>query len=307
VEVVRIEVYNPFPAGNTNVYVVNGELMIDVGVNDERVIERLKAVNPDVVVITHPHVDHFGAAYLFENVLAHEETCKKMFDCEKEYFRLASIHFVHEGMPKSLAAEMRERAEKRYSKFAKPCRSCKKIPEKVKAGGEKFEVLHLPGHSYGHIALYRDGHLFSGDVLLDGITPNPVIEPIDEEERHPVLKQYLGTIKILHSMNVVRVYPGHRDFRKGVREVLREYLKNFERRSYEIFNVCEGKNAFEIALSIFGMDQLFLAMSEVIAHLDFLSEKGIIEKRGGVYRKNADRMELEELWREIREEITGGG
>jgi len=308
VEVIRIEVYSPFPAGNTNVYVINGELMIDIGVDDEKVIGKIKkAVDPDAVnlIITHPHADHFGAAYLFKNVSAHKDACKKMFDAEKEYFRLTSIHFALEGMPENLAVKMKEHAEKKYSRFVKPCQNCRKIQKKIKAGDEIFKVLHLPGHSFSHIAIYRRGHLFSGDILLDGLTPNPVIEPIDEEKRHPVLKQYLETIKRLNSMNIVRVYPGHRDFRRNVRDVLKEYVNSFERRSHEIFNACEGRTAFEITLNLFGMNQLFLAMSEVIAHLDFLSENGIIEKKEDRYRKNADPRDLKELWIEIKAETIG--
>ena len=309
-EVIRIKVYSPFPAGNTNVYVINGELMIDIGVNDHRVVGKIKkAVDPDAVnlIITHPHADHFGAAYLFKNVFAHKDACKKMFDAEKEYFRLTSIHFALEGMPENLAVEIKEHAEKKYSRYVKPCRNCRKIQEKIKSGDEIFEVLHLPGHTFSHIAIYREGHLFSGDILLDGITPNPVIEPIDEEKRHPVLKLYLETVKRLNSMNIVKVYPGHRDFRRDVKDVLREYVNSFERRSHEVFNACEGKTAFEIALKLFGADQLFLTMSEVIAHLDFLSENGIIEKRGDRYRKNADLRDLRELWTEIKAETIEEG
>lgn len=36
----------------------------------------------------------------------------------------------------------------------------------LQALGIDFEVLHLPGHTLGHIAYYRPGMLFSGDVLF---------------------------------------------------------------------------------------------------------------------------------------------
>jgi glyoxylase-like metal-dependent hydrolase (beta-lactamase superfamily II) len=48
-------------------------------------------------------------------------------------------------------------------------------PEHVLQGGETlvlaeitFEVLHVPGHSPGHLAFHADGCLFSGDVLFAG-------------------------------------------------------------------------------------------------------------------------------------------
>lgn len=36
----------------------------------------------------------------------------------------------------------------------------------LKALGLDFEVLHLPGHTLGHVAYYRKGLLFCGDVLF---------------------------------------------------------------------------------------------------------------------------------------------
>jgi glyoxylase-like metal-dependent hydrolase (beta-lactamase superfamily II) len=40
--------------------------------------------------------------------------------------------------------------------------------ETVSVAGIDFEVLHVPGHSPGHLAFHADGCLFSGDVLFAG-------------------------------------------------------------------------------------------------------------------------------------------
>ena len=40
--------------------------------------------------------------------------------------------------------------------------------ETVEAAGISFQVLHVPGHSPGHLSYYADGTLFSGDVLFSG-------------------------------------------------------------------------------------------------------------------------------------------
>ena len=59
--------------------------------------------------------------------------------------------------------------------------------------GEPFEVLVLPGHADGHIALLgrHSGRLFGGDVLLDEITPN--VGRWDDNEPDP-LGRYLETL-----------------------------------------------------------------------------------------------------------------
>jgi glyoxylase-like metal-dependent hydrolase (beta-lactamase superfamily II) len=40
--------------------------------------------------------------------------------------------------------------------------------ETLELAGIGFEVLHVPGHSPGHLAYYAEGCLFSGDVLFQG-------------------------------------------------------------------------------------------------------------------------------------------
>ena len=40
--------------------------------------------------------------------------------------------------------------------------------ETVDAAGISFQVLHVPGHSPGHVSYYADNCLFSGDVLFAG-------------------------------------------------------------------------------------------------------------------------------------------
>ena len=40
--------------------------------------------------------------------------------------------------------------------------------ETIEVAGIAFEVVHVPGHSPGHLAYHADGCLFSGDVLFAG-------------------------------------------------------------------------------------------------------------------------------------------
>ncbi len=314
-EVRTAKVFNPYPAGETNVYIINREVVFDSGINLPQSVDMLKRALDEVnldfesarLVISHPHADHFGSAYLFRNVMAHENACYKLYDAEKRYFELVYAHFSLEGMPGALAERMRERAEKKYAGLVKPCTCCGKVGDRIRANGDILEVIHVPGHSYGHIALYHreSGSLFSGDILLNGITPNPVIEPTNEIERMPVLEQYLDTLRKLYRLEVSRVYPGHRSTINDHRKVIEKYVTSFESRSFQVLDVAEGKTAFEIATTLFDdMTQLFLIMSETIAQVDFLASRGFLERDDeGRYKVTAERGELEEVWRGIKEEI----
>ena len=314
-EVKSARVYNPYPAGDTNVYIINSEVVFDSGINLPQSVQTLKEslneANLDFesarLVISHPHADHFGSAYLFRNVLAHENACYKLHDAEKRYFELVYAHFNLEGMPDELAEKMRERAEKKYAGLVMPCTCCGKVGKSVKAGENRLDVIHVPGHSYGHIALYsKDSRvLFSGDILLEGITPNPVIEPLNTEERMPVLEHYLNTLERLYRLEVDVVYPGHRNPIHNHRDVIRNYITSLEERSYQVLEIANGKTGFEIATTLFSdIRQLFLIMSETIAQVDFLTGRGFLERDDeGRYWVTARRGELEGVWREIKERI----
>ncbi len=308
------KVFNPYPAGDTNVYIINDEVVFDSGINlpqSVRTLENsLKSSGLDFksarLIISHPHADHFGSAHLFEKIMAHENSCWKLADAEESYFRLVYEHFIGEGMPLRLAQLMEERVKETYKGLVLPCKRCGKIGKNVKAGDDTLEVLHAPGHSYGHIALYhRESRtLFSGDIMLDGITPNPVIEPVNEYERLSVIDLYLKTLERLYSLDIERVYPGHRELEGSHRDVIRDYLDSFQQRSFEVFEHAEDRNSFEIATVLFGRNrQVFLIMTETIAQVDFLREKGFLEKKNGKYFRSADEDDLKELWIKIKERI----
>lgn len=76
--------------------------------------------------------------------------------------------------------------------------------------GFDLDVLHLPGHTAGHICMYHgeSGILFSGDTLILHITPNPLIEPdpADPMERRRSLIEYVRSLDALGRMELSTVY-----------------------------------------------------------------------------------------------------
>jgi glyoxylase-like metal-dependent hydrolase (beta-lactamase superfamily II) len=84
-------------------------------------------------------------------------------------------------------------------------------PERLLAGGEPidvagitFDVLHVPGHSPGHLAFHSDGCLFSGDVLFAGGVGRTDLPFSDWDQ----LVESIRTLAERFPPDTV-VYPGH--------------------------------------------------------------------------------------------------
>jgi hydroxyacylglutathione hydrolase len=100
------------------------------------------------ILLTHSHYDHIGAlADLAEGTAAPvwlPQAELDVFRRPNDFFPGVSVR-AFEGEATLLAGG-----------------------ETVEAAGISFQVLHVPGHSPGHVSYYADNCLFSGDVLFAG-------------------------------------------------------------------------------------------------------------------------------------------
>lgn len=75
----------------------------------------------------------------------------------------------------------------------------------IDLGDRVFEVIHVPGHSPGSIALWEraSGVLLSGDAVYDG--------PLVDDAYHSRVPDYLDTMGRLRDLPVTVVHGGHFD------------------------------------------------------------------------------------------------
>jgi glyoxylase-like metal-dependent hydrolase (beta-lactamase superfamily II) len=73
-----------------------------------------------------------------------------------------------------------------------------------------LQVLHVPGHSDGHLALYDPLYkaIFVGDALHGRYCPTTEGEPALPPGYYSVLA-YLGTLQMLHALDIDWIYSGH--------------------------------------------------------------------------------------------------
>lgn len=305
----RIVVPTPFAVGPANVYAFPGPpvTLFDCGPNTPSTETALMlglasaGLHPEQiarVAISHGHPDHYGMAPRLREisgatVLIGELDLPKLFDRSMLVAATGKL-LLRAGMPMEQLLDMGER-ERKLGNLRPEVEGAAPLREgdRLEFEGFDLEVLHLPGHTAGHICLYHaaSGVLFSGDTLLLDISPNPLLEPDprDPVERRRSLVEYLASLDRLAVLPLATVYPGHGEPIEQPHSLIEEMRAHHRSRAERLASMLdrEGKSGWQLALELFpslqGFDN-FLAVSEVVAHVDLLVDQGRAEpfERGGI-------------------------
>ena len=114
-------------------------------------------------------------------------------------------------------------------------------------GDYRFQCIHTPGHTPGHICLYEPDRkvLLAGDHILIDITPNIQCW---SDEGDP-LNRYIESLDRVYTLDVERVLPGHRRLFPTFRERIDGLKTHHQQRADEILEVLDGKTktGYEVA------------------------------------------------------------
>ena len=99
--------------------------------------------------------------------------------------------------------------------------------DRIDAPGWEMEVLHVPGHSPGHVILveHRSGVVLTGDAILPRITPNISATPYVADP----LSMYLTSLKRVRRLGDLVGLPGHGDRLDSVGTRAGEIVAHHER------------------------------------------------------------------------------
>jgi glyoxylase-like metal-dependent hydrolase (beta-lactamase superfamily II) len=161
-----------------------------------------------------------------------------------------------------------------------------------------LQVLHVPGHSDGHLALYDpiDRAVYVGDALHGRYCPTATGEPALPPGYFSVLA-YLGTLQMLHALDIEWIYSGHWPTFHGsqVSEFLTESRRFVETASGLIWKTLE-KQPDGVTLRTF-MDECgpilggwplnnqWLLMYPMHGHLLLLEQQGRVKKLPGTEKQ----------------------
>ena len=192
------------PAVRCNIWHLRGrdrDLLLDsgLGVRSLRAEVALVAEREPLCVASHTHFDHVGGHHEFAERLVHPAEADILAAPDRE--RSAVPGFMHAGI--FSASPHAGFDPDAYAVRPAPATRLLGDGEVIDLGDRVLEVLHLPGHSPGSIALWEQatGLLFSGDSVYDG--------HLYDDVYHSDVNAYLRSMRRLRDLPVVTVHGGH--------------------------------------------------------------------------------------------------
>jgi glyoxylase-like metal-dependent hydrolase (beta-lactamase superfamily II) len=300
----------PFPVGPVNVYVArdpqgDGLTLVDCGPRTPQARAALDAGLAalghsvgDVrrIVVTHAHADHYGlaASLVSESgarVLVHPFNRPLLETYVEERERRLAFYadlLRVSGVPDELG-QFVHHARRSLGDYAEsvPVSGDLNDGDTVALAGREWQVLHTPGHSAGLVCLYEPHSrvLLSNDHLLRDISSNPVVEPPPPGRalRDRSLVEYLHQLRRVAAMDVSVAWPGHGEPICAVPELVSQRAAFHAQRAKRILELFDGHEmtTSRLVRQMFPtLDPLnfFLAVSEVLGHLELLESEGRISQ-----------------------------
>lgn len=298
----QISLPTPYPVGRSNAYLLVGAppVLVDCGVKSSKANAELEAgleaqgvrlEDLGAILLSHPHYDHAGAAAAIARrtgakVYSHVNGLEYEFR-GREAFYMAMAQY---GAPATLVDTLRAMNDygERFGEQLTALDQLELLDEgdRFTLGAADFEVLHTPGHNAAHLC-YHDrarGVLFCGDLLLAGITPNP-LPHFDQQSptgRLPSLHFYLDSLERVEALGPLQGLAGHGRPLPDTAAAARKARRQIRTRADVVWELCRdhlGETLFQLAGRLFGEENPLgeaLAFSELLAHSDRLEAAGKI-------------------------------
>ncbi|MFJ7952637.1 MBL fold metallo-hydrolase [Lysinibacillus sp. NPDC096418] len=306
----KIEIPTPYAVGDVNAFIVKGDALtiFDVGPKTMEAYDALKwgihaagyqLQDIEQVVLTHHHPDHAGwvDAFPHAEIIGHEYNDKwlrhdeEFLDYHEQFY---SKRLYEHGVPREyIQANVHVRRELELV-GERPLTQILYDGDEV-PGHPGLKAIETLGHAQSHFIFWseRTNHVIGGDLLLDKITPNPLIEPPLNRTlgRTKSLLQYNESLEILKQLPVKKMYTGHGADLENIPDLIDKRLERQQQQSMKVLDLLGEAKLTAVQMterlypSIFPR-QLGLTISKTIGHLDYLEANSFVtseKNEAGVY------------------------
>lgn len=243
-----------------------------------------RAVN--IVLNTHYHADHRSLNGLFKDVIfaAHEKDAPAIRDYET-YEEFADTD------PNSFYSEWRRQFFRQYQIQDCPVSRLYKGKELIETDTTQIQLVHIPGHTPGHMALHfkNINTVFTADVDLTPYGPwyANVVSDIDD---------FIASVEKLKKLEADYYVSSHGEriyTPEQFREKIDRFAAHFKERDEKILELLKQgpKEPAHIASeaivyrrpSLADPLKAYFQWQMVMKHLERLEKKGLIRKEGELY------------------------
>ena len=291
----------PFALNHVNIWVLKNEHgfdIIDFGINRDEPQQIWKSLLANELkgkitkmLATHFHPDHVGNAGFLMNHLGYKPDFY-MSQTEWLFARMISIdpdeyynhrfkeYYTQFGLDQNIILEQTTSGNgyaRNVTQIPLPYNRLQ-AGDRIILGDREWRVMIGEGHAPEHISLYCEAEkiLIAGDQILPKISPNVSIWPHEPDANN--LKAYLDSLpQFVPLPHETLVLPSHGLPFRGLHARIDQLQCHHDERLDHIKSICaSSKSAYDIMQEIFPIaldkQQIFFAVGETIAHLNYLVE-----------------------------------
>lgn len=305
----RLQFEIPYSVQPVNIYLLAGRpvTLIDTGPIMEEVQDTIPETLSGIgyppssierIVLTHGHPDHMGLAARIKaagggEVVCHSSGVATVSDYWGEFKRYQEYmvgQSPYMGLDRKLVSESFE-ASYQWNDVAEPVGVDSPVDEGDVLEGEGYtlEVIHTPGHSIEHICLYLpvERLLFSGDMLLNTITPNPDLYAPWQSPQRSGLPDYIRSLHRIRDIDARLALPGHGGVVEDLAARVDVILEHHRARLRFLEGLLGDRELTVIQMTLEMLEDInaastvenvFLGMREVFGHLEILEAEGRVSR-----------------------------
>lgn len=306
----KIEIPTPYPVGDVNAFVVKGDALtiFDVGPKTMEAYDALKwgiraagyqLEDIEQVVLTHHHPDHAGwvDAFPYAEIIGHEYN-DKWLRHDEEFLRyheqFYSERLYEHGVPREYI-QPSEHVRRELELVGERALTKILFDGDEVPGHPGLKAIETLGHAQSHFIFWSEKthHVIGGDLLLDKITPNPLIEPPLDRTlgRTKSMLQYNKSLDILKQLPVTKMYTGHGADLENIPDLIDQRKERQQQQSMKVLELMgdEAVTAVQLTGRLYPaiyQRQLGLTMSKTLGHLDYLEANDFVvsmKNEVGVY------------------------